>query len=110
MTNVDKKIASSDTTRVSFGQGSDSTTRDRKSTRLNSSHRCISYAVSCLKKKNIMRKLQLHSVSDLVLYAVRNNIIHVAQAGTQYASLFRLWPCGMPACFHLSSRRDKSQP
>src|SRR5437762_10216706 len=28
---------------------------DRKSTRLNSSHRCISYAVFCLKKKN--RKL-----------------------------------------------------
>src|SRR5437762_6342343 len=27
------------------------TTGDRKSTRLNSSHRCISYAVFCLKKK-----------------------------------------------------------
>src|SRR5437879_8099188 len=27
------------------------TMRDRKSTRLNSSHRCISYAVFCLKKK-----------------------------------------------------------
>src|SRR5437763_8284706 len=27
-------------------------TEDRKSTRLNSSHRCISYAVFCLKKKN----------------------------------------------------------
>src|SRR5437764_12367536 len=27
------------------------TCRDRKSTRLNSSHRCISYAVFCLKKK-----------------------------------------------------------
>src|SRR6266705_3303057 len=27
-------------------------TRDRKSTRLNSSHRTISYAVFCLKKKN----------------------------------------------------------
>src|SRR5437763_2409748 len=27
------------------------TIRDRKSTRLNSSHRCISYAVFCLKKK-----------------------------------------------------------
>src|SRR5437879_12602432 len=27
------------------------TRRDRKSTRLNSSHRCISYAVFCLKKK-----------------------------------------------------------
>src|SRR5437763_12856476 len=29
----------------------DRTTQDRKSTRLNSSHRCISYAVFCLKKK-----------------------------------------------------------
>src|SRR5437764_4921587 len=28
---------------------------DRKSTRLNSSHRCISYAVFCLKKKKIMQ-------------------------------------------------------
>src|SRR5437762_11196478 len=27
--------------------------QDRKSTRLNSSHRCISYAVFCLKKKTI---------------------------------------------------------
>src|SRR5215210_8360910 len=27
--------------------------RDRKSTRLNSSHRCISYAVFCLKKKKL---------------------------------------------------------
>src|SRR5437762_8966323 len=30
-----------------FGEGAE----DRKSTRLNSSHRCISYAVFCLKKK-----------------------------------------------------------
>src|SRR5437762_14369392 len=28
---------------------------DRKSTRLNSSHRCISYAVFCLKKKSAAR-------------------------------------------------------
>src|SRR5437879_10021114 len=28
---------------------------DRKSTRLNSSHRCISYAVFCLKKKKIQK-------------------------------------------------------
>src|SRR5437762_7792504 len=28
--------------------------KDRKSTRLNSSHRCISYAVFCLKKKKII--------------------------------------------------------
>ena len=33
-------------------------------------------------RSNIMRKLQFHSVSDLVLYAVRNNIVQVAQPGT----------------------------
>src|SRR5437763_1728389 len=33
------------------GAVADSVKRDRKSTRLNSSHRCISYAVFCLKKK-----------------------------------------------------------
>src|SRR5437764_11202153 len=33
-------------------------TRDRKSTRLNSSHRCISYAVFCLKKKNTNKNFQ----------------------------------------------------
>src|SRR5437762_14322540 len=30
--------------------------QDRKSTRLNSSHRCISYAVFCLKKKKKTKK------------------------------------------------------
>src|SRR5437879_7387290 len=35
---------------------------DRKSTRLNSSHRCISYAVFCLKKK----KQESTSVGDIV--------------------------------------------
>ena len=30
-------------------------------------------------RSNIMRKLDLHSVSDVVLYAVRNNIVHVVQ-------------------------------
>ena len=34
-------------------------------------------------RSNIMRKLQLHSVSDLVLYAVRNNIVHVVQPGIE---------------------------
>src|SRR5437764_10963139 len=31
--------------------------RDRKSTRLNSSHRCISYAVFCLKKKKKQNRI-----------------------------------------------------
>jgi DNA-binding NarL/FixJ family response regulator len=30
-------------------------------------------------RSNIMRKLGLHSVSELVLYAVRNNIVQVPQ-------------------------------
>jgi DNA-binding NarL/FixJ family response regulator len=30
-------------------------------------------------RSNIMRKLELHSVSDLVLYAVRNNIVQVVR-------------------------------
>src|SRR5258708_23138768 len=34
------------------GAGKTTTLRDRKSTRLNSSHQIISYAVFCLKKKN----------------------------------------------------------
>src|SRR5437764_10552745 len=36
---------------------------DRKSTRLNSSHRCISYAVFCLKKKK-RKKSTRHSLDD----------------------------------------------
>src|SRR5437762_10750424 len=32
---------------------------DRKSTRLNSSHRCISYAVLCLKKKHQMQSISV---------------------------------------------------
>src|SRR5437762_9759725 len=33
---------------------------DRKSTRLNSSHRCISYAVFCLKKKKKKKKEKIY--------------------------------------------------
>src|SRR5688572_31092698 len=39
-------------------------TRDRKSTRLNSSHSQISYAVFCLKKKNKKRSI-------LLIYTIR---------------------------------------
>jgi DNA-binding NarL/FixJ family response regulator len=34
-------------------------------------------------RSNIMRKLDLHSVSELVLYAVKNNIVHVVQPAIQ---------------------------
>src|SRR5438309_5241193 len=52
--------------------------QDRKSTRLNSSHSSISYAVFCLKKKNLIahryhQKLHRNTklVSDYVLVAVQ---------------------------------------
>src|SRR5258708_26537809 len=37
--------------------------RDRKSTRLNSSHQIISYAVFCLKKKNVTYHMTQHNGS-----------------------------------------------
>src|SRR5438309_9148710 len=40
---------------------------DRKSTRLNSSHSSISYAVFCLKKKNAVPGLDIVEIGDLVL-------------------------------------------
>src|SRR3712207_8970695 len=40
--------------------GDDLERTDRKSTRLNSSHANISYAVFCLKKKNIHHQIQLY--------------------------------------------------
>src|SRR5437762_10260043 len=45
---------------------------DRKSTRLNSSHRCISYAVFCLKKKK-QKPSQCRS-TDIALYTVRGSL------------------------------------
>src|SRR5437763_5259808 len=38
------------------GSGKSTFMKDRKSTRLNSSHRCISYAVFCLKKKTYLHE------------------------------------------------------
>src|SRR5690348_18211827 len=40
--------------------------RDRKSTRLNSSHPSISYAVFCLKKKNNKTRIQLDTVHQYI--------------------------------------------
>src|SRR5438552_14388839 len=67
--------------------------RDRKSTRLNSSHQIISYAVFCLKKKRILRPKQnpVHCISrfrslrpvDLPDLAVPNR-----QGRSQFASAF----------------------
>jgi len=37
-------------------------------------------------RSNIMRKLDIHSISELVLYAARNNIIRVLPVGSELAS------------------------
>src|SRR5258708_18793411 len=47
---VEKRIFAVD--HFVVGEGKDEIRLDRKSTRLNSSHQIISYAVFCLKKKN----------------------------------------------------------
>src|SRR5438132_5546055 len=39
--------------------------KDRKSTRLNSSHTVISYAVFCLKKKNLDYSIRLCKLNDI---------------------------------------------
>src|SRR5437879_3970681 len=43
-------------------------TIDRKSTRLNSSHRCISYAVFCLKKKKNINNTAYNYAADNILF------------------------------------------
>src|SRR2546430_13474138 len=45
---------------------------DRKSTRLNSSHSQISYAVFCLKKKQTLTSTQLQSMTLIVLTLMLN--------------------------------------
>jgi len=49
-----------------------------KSTKEVACHLNLSVKTAETHRSNIMRKLGLHSVSELVLYAVRNNIVQVA--------------------------------
>src|SRR5437763_2563970 len=55
---------------------------DRKSTRLNSSHRCISYAVFCLKKK-LFATLSLCARLDLACAFLLSRGPRAAQAGSR---------------------------
>src|SRR5260221_7302262 len=51
------------------GRGRGNQARDRKSTRLNSSHTVISYAVFCLKKKKKNNTMLATTVKEKVLYS-----------------------------------------
>src|SRR5436189_4349514 len=50
---------------------------DRKSTRLNSSHRCISYAVFCLKKKKKKNKKKSIKQEKRKITRVRQSTNHI---------------------------------
>src|SRR5256886_11502977 len=55
--------------------------RDRKSTRLNSSHSQISYAVFCLKKKNETNALRSNNASRVGLFGGDNTLAaHTARS------------------------------
>src|SRR5437868_10595288 len=56
--------------------------RDRKSTRLNSSHVSISYAVFCLKKKKKKKTQQSDNNNILCIQAINNNPHKVPRAIT----------------------------
>src|SRR5256885_9158182 len=64
--------------------------RDRKSTRLNSSHLVMSYAVFCLKKKNITCRENgsyiHHNCATRYVPAVHVQPVHLTHAGDSYDS------------------------
>ena len=66
-----------------------------RSTKEVASHLDLSVKTAETHRSNIMRKLGLHSVSELVLYAVRNNIIQVAPAAP--SSTLEKVPFGDPS-------------
>src|SRR3954449_10222124 len=66
---------------------------DRKSTRLNSSHTLISYAVFCLKKKNNKHNIYLYD-SLIRQHACRH-------CYSSYLSHTAILPCPPITCYHL---------
>src|SRR2546430_3561494 len=70
--------------------------KDRKSTRLNSSHSQISYAVFCLKKKKKKTNILLYACETIECKAVPTTFhtgsqIAVIEHELQTASLFDVW-------------------
>src|SRR5438552_5425893 len=63
------------------GMEEDGRLLDRKSTRLNSSHQIISYAVFCLKKKNTKRKDYQNQRNNVNVRAAASDISHLFRDG-----------------------------
>src|SRR5437773_4314263 len=83
-------------------------TEDRKSTRLNSSHITISYAVFCLKKKKITHRLSLPGILNRHVDQVdkRDRSIGLAGRIHPHSSFLLLWLSRWchGACFTAASR------
>src|SRR5437763_5274989 len=79
--------------------------RDRKSTRLNSSHRCISYAVFCLKKKKTMDLLTNQMYAQLKLQLQTRRKLPMLKHRMHYTSRNTLIQFGQTLnlfCYHAS--------
>src|SRR5256885_8995264 len=61
--------------------------RDRKSTRLNSSHLVISYAVFCLKKKNTINIYQIHTPHYRPFQNTLNHTTSISISPPKFVSL-----------------------
>src|SRR2546430_7200691 len=79
--------------------------KDRKSTRLNSSHSQISYAVFCLKKKKNslpLRQDEKDSLLDNIVQIISTSI-HLPYSASIFRGVFRLYPSAPLMLIH---RRD----
>src|SRR5256886_9506420 len=71
--------------------------RDRKSTRLNSIHSQISYAVFCLKKKKIQTLFLLVSVHpDYIVYIYVNHLDHYSNDLSLGVAIFGAYHTHLP--------------
>src|SRR5256885_7152580 len=74
--------------------------RDRKSTRLNSSHLVISYAVFCLKKKNHLSSTQHDFLTLVELSSPSYRIPHTNSTAPRDSSWTYLAPSSTSAALH----------
>src|SRR5437763_1244550 len=78
---------------------------DRKSTRLNSSHRCISYAVFCLKKKKKYYTINKIRVMDFILCIITSSFITMYQ---YYYLIIKFSLCSLSFFFLMIRRPPRS--
>src|SRR2546421_1364525 len=84
--------------------------KDRKSTRLNSSHDQISYAVFCLKKKKKKQTRTAHTTDPVPrplrrTHTTRQTLYHAAPPDALYAIHAQRLPGRPPPCVQLKHRR-----